>query len=191
MKNVYIFCTNFLFYLTELPFVLLLVLAIAYNDNMTDSLKLYPLQVFSIIGIVLVFIFFLRFVKIGYDELRSIGPFSKKDSALIREGDKIVITMSKFRKLKIELFGKDTAPALDWVDKESFGKNEVNLFRAGAVGGKFSVSRVLSLYEIEKSDFNRAFGEDKFECESELAKLTSTKKDDGKRVISLSVKKII
>ena len=78
MKSIYILSTKLLIYLMELPLIALLILAIAYNDHADGVFKFYPMQIVSILGMIFIFLYFLRFVKISTDEVRCKGIFSSK-----------------------------------------------------------------------------------------------------------------
>jgi hypothetical protein len=47
-RKLYLFCTKPVMYLTELPMIILLAIAIAFNDTAGGLLKLYPLIITSI-----------------------------------------------------------------------------------------------------------------------------------------------
>ena len=79
MKKISLLSTALPMYLTELPVIYLLYVAIKYNKNVEGPFKLYPL-ILGLIGIaIFIFIYLFRVVVISYDTIKSIGPFSSKE----------------------------------------------------------------------------------------------------------------
>lgn len=154
MKKTFLFCTKFTLYLIELPLILLLTLAIIFNNSVESPLGLIPLIVALAIFIVFVFVYFFRLVIISGEEIRVVGVYSSKDRATINEGKTIVLTMKRHGRILCELYGVDDAPSLDWVSKEDFEDLEINLFRAKAVGTMLAVKRVLRYFEVSTDDFD-------------------------------------
>jgi len=182
MKSIYLFSTKLKVYLIELPLIVLLILAIAYNDSSKGLLKLYPLQVALILGMIFIFIYFLQLVKISTDEVRCIGLFSSKDSAIIKKDKKLVITLIKRRRLLIELFGIGEAPLLDWVNPEDYKDTEINLFKTKCVGAKRAAKKILKYFDIDKNDFDEILENESFKKEYEAITLETRISENGKEI---------
>ena len=93
MKNVYLFCTRIAVYLTELPVLILLWTAMRYNDRSEEIFKLYPLIVILSLAVIFILVYFFRLISVSRDEIRYLGIFSSRDSALITEGKTLVIKL--------------------------------------------------------------------------------------------------
>ena len=91
MKKTYIYATPLWMYLTELPIIFVLTLAIIHNPSAVGMAKLYPL--FSLCGLALIFInlYLFRMVRISMAEVRDIGRFSPRDNGRLAEGSSIRI----------------------------------------------------------------------------------------------------
>lgn len=140
-------------YLTELPLVVLLILTIILNEKVTTPGKLYPLMITLILGIIFIFIYLFRLVRISWEEVRSIGKFSSGDSATLNEGKTLILTLSPRRKLHVAVFGNDgTPPALDWAQNDEYEISDIFLYREKAVGGARTAMKILDYFEIPKSD---------------------------------------
>ncbi len=182
MKNIYFFSTKLIVYLLELPLLALLIFAIAYNNKSDELLKLYPLQVLLILGVVFIFIYFLRFVKINTDEVRCIGLFSSKDSVSIKKDRRLVFTLMKHGNLLVEVFGIGEAPTLDWVNPEDYKNSEINLFRKTTTGSKRAAKRLLSYFDIDKEDFDEIFESESYTKDYEFITLSTKASENGKEI---------
>ena len=179
MKFVFLFCTKLRVYLTELPVILLLAVAIHYNDGSDALFKLYPLQIFLGLVILFILVYFFRAITITYDEIRYHGLFSSRDSAVINKDKTIIITMKPARRLTVELFGNDgQLPALDWLKDSDAPPVDIFLFRGKAVGGKRTVRSVLKYFGVPEEDILRAFEDSSYSSECEDVYLSAEKKED-------------
>ncbi len=182
MKSIYFFSTKLKIYITELPLVVLLVFAIIYNKHSNGLLKFYPLQVLLILGIIFIFIYFLRFVRLNTDEVRCIGLFSSKDRVALKKDRRLVLSLKKGRRLLVEVFGIGEAPLLDWVNPEEYSDSEINIFRAKAVGGARSAKKMLKYFDIPQNDFEEILKNESFEKEYEAISLSVTNTEDSKKI---------
>ena len=190
MKGIYFFSTKLRVYLTELPLIALLVFAIIFNDKADTLFKLYPLITALILGIIFIFIYFLRFVKISTDEVRCIGLFTSRDSTALKKDRRLVITLKKHKRLLVEVFAIGEAPLLDWVNPEEYRDSELNVFRAKTLGAKRSAKKLLSYFDIDESDFEKILDGESFEKEYEAITLFAITGENGK-VISLKFNETI
>lgn len=183
MKKLVLSSTGWYMYLTEIPILLILFIAIKYNPQVDIALRLYPLIFALIGGAIFIVVYLFRLVEISYDMIKAIGLYSSREKALITEGKTLVITLSKRKKLKLELFGYDEEPPmLDWALDEDYTNIEVNLFRDRVTGGARQARRILKYFDISDSDINRAL-----ECESHKASyesidLFAEKKEDIREI---------
>ena len=178
MKKIHLFCTKIFYYLTEIPLLVIFLLSIPFNDKVEEQLKLYPLQIVLVLGMIFIFVFLFRMIRISNEEIKCIGPFSSRDSAIIKKDRRLVITKKKGASLVIELFGRGDYPALDWVDPEDYKNMETNLFRATAVGGKHAVKTILSYFDVSAEDIESAFEKDSFSAEYDSVSFEA--ENDGK-----------
>ena len=166
MKKLYLFCTKPVMFLTELPILALLALAIIFNDSADGLLKLYPLIITSAAIAVFIFIFFFRVISLSNEEIRIIGRFTSRESAIINEGKRLVLTLDSRGRLKLELFEDDgVLPELDFLKNDPDYKPQgLNLFRERAVFGEHSLRRVLRYLEVSDSDIGAILSSDTYEC---------------------------
>lgn len=150
MKTIFLFCTKPWVYLTELPLMVMLFIAVALNDKSEELLKYYPLIIFLSLLIVFIAVYFFRMLSISFEEIRYHGLFSSKDQAFIKEKRTLVISVCPRHTLRLELFG-DAAeePAFDWMKAEDVMHREVCLFRGSAVGGKRNAEKTVAYFLAE------------------------------------------
>ena len=165
-------------YLTELPLLFLLIVAICYNGQATGFVRLYPLIIALVLGMIFIFIYLFRLISVSTEEIRSIGPFSTRDRAIINEGKTLILTVRKHGKLKMELFGNDgTPPMLDWAQSEEHEIMDIFLFRGKAVGGKRTVARVLRYFDVPADEAAQAT-EDGFKKEYDAFEVSTERRED-------------
>jgi len=152
MKGILLFCTKLWIYLSELPLIILLMIAIKQNGNVDTPVRLYPLIIMLIIGIILIFLYYFRMVKISFDEIRMLGLFSSRDKAIIKKNRTLSFTLWPKGKMIVELSGNDEAPALDWIDPEDYAGMSVNLFRAKTVGTERTLKHCLIYFGVPAED---------------------------------------
>ncbi len=183
MKKISLFCTGPLMYLTELPVIYLFYLSVKHNSGVETPFKLYPL-IIALIGVgIFMFIYLYRTIDISADAIKSKGPYSSKESALINEGKTLSLTLLPKGKIKVELFGSDEpAPDFDWAKTEERENIEINLFRERAYGGEGSVRRVLRFFEIPDGDIDCALKTDGFLKSYECLDLSSDTVNEAKRI---------
>ena len=167
MKKTYLFCTKIWFYLCEIPPIILLAVSIIYNGDSEGLLKLYPLIAFSIAAIIFVFLYFFRMIIISTEEIKCIGAFSSKDSALITKDTALIFTQSRANKLTVRLYGQSLAPAFSWSSKEGTANMRIDLFREKVIGGKRAIKRVLSYFEVPKDDVLALLSQNEYDKEFE------------------------
>ena len=173
MKSVYLFCTKPWVYLTELPVIILLSVAIAFNDESEELYKYYPLIVFLIFSAMFIFIYFFRMISVNTDEIRYHGLFSSRDSAFINENKSLVISLMGMGNMRLELFGDASeAPPFEWMKAEDISHRDVCLFRGRAIGGKGSARKILEYFAIQKEALAGCF-EDGFSYDDERISIST------------------
>ncbi len=166
MKFILLFCTKMRYFLTEAPVLFLFIVSIIYNNRSEQKLKLYPLIIFSAIIIIFIAVYYFQMIKISFSEIRHIGKFSPKESAVINEGKMLVLKLRKRGIVDIELFGNDGKPPI-YSDEENYVPVDINLFRGKAVGGVCSVKRILKYFGASIEQAESLVAENcSFECEN-------------------------
>ncbi len=190
MKGIFLFCTKLWVYLSELPLIILFMVAIKQNKNVDTPLKLYPLMTVLVLGMIFIFLYYFRVVKINFEEIRMLGLFSGRDRAIIKKDRTLSFTLWPGKKMIVELSGRDEAPALDWIDPEDYLGMSVNLFRAKAVGGEKTLKHCLMYFEVPTSDMESIFSDSDITFDYESLKLTATTVNEH-RCVSLDFKESI
>lgn len=183
MKKVFIFGTRFRMFLCELPLILFFVASIIFNDS-TDKdiapIGLYPLIIALGIGMVFMFVYLFRFIIVCGEYVRSFGIFSSRDRAMINKDKSLVLTLRPKHKIKVELFGKDEAPGLDWVKNDTkTDRSFVNLYRDIAVGGVGTIKRILSAFDVPKDAIAEIISSESCEREFSLVSVSKSKTELG------------
>ena len=191
MKSIFLFSTKLHCYWTEIPIILLMTLTVHYNENSQALLKLYPLIVFCAVAMVFVMLYFFRGIQISYDEIKHIGLFSARDTAIINEGKTIILDLLKGGRLNVTLFGNDGVTAgLDWLKSEGT-PTDIALFKGKAIGGKHTVGRVLEYFNVESDAIEKLIQDkDDVTAEYEICTVSSETVDGNKR-ISIRINKTI
>lgn len=146
LKRVSILATKKRMFLCILPILVLLAVSILHNGSMTTPGKLYPLIIACIVGIVAFTVYLYRTVVITLEGVRSVGPFSSKDSVTLKKDRTLSITVRPKGKLRIEVYGRDDTPGFDWLKADAGEESaDVNLYRDIAIGNHSTVKRVLML----------------------------------------------
>ena len=156
MKKLYLLSTRPWIYLTEIPLVALLVIAIMYNDKTDGIWRLYPLIITSIVGIAIIFLYFIKIMTVSKEEVVSTTVFSGTERAELYAGSAIVIgRISKFR-ISVEVFGDaEDRPIFDWQKNGGRIKSELNLFRGKIIGGNITLRRILKYFGADAEAASR------------------------------------
>ena len=188
MKKIWLFCTEWWLYLIEIPLIALLVVSCIFTGKTNVMLSLIffeinigliPLILILSAAIVFVFLFFFRFISLSFGFVKSWGVFSSRDSAVINEGKKLILTLKRFGRIKVELFGNDGIPPMyDGADEPI----DIYLFRGRAIGGKRAVARVLGFYGVSNEDIQLILKDDSFSSKYECVQLESCLKEDIREV---------
>ena len=172
MKKVFLFCTELWLYLTEIPPILLLWILISYNDKVDSPLGLYPLIFFTSFVIIGIFLYFFRIISLSCEELRALGPFSSRDSAVVNKDKTIVLTIRPNGKIRVVLLGDGGVSEYAWAKDEK--SKEIALFRESAIGGDRAAKRVLKGFSIKKEEIDKLFSTDTYEKDYDFFVLSSS-----------------
>ena len=167
MKKTYIYATPIWLYLTELPIIFVLTLAIIHNPSAVGMAKLYPL--ISLCGLALVFInlYLFRMVRISMAEVRDIGRFSPRDNGKLAAGSSIRIIPTRHGRVKIQVYGDAGLPELDWMRDQTTDPGVICMYRGRAEGGSRAVKKALKHFHIPEADIENIIDTDDFHGEYE------------------------
>ncbi len=169
-KPLYLLSTGLSAFWVLLPMVLVLCLSIYYNKYSEAKYKLYPLIAVSIAAIIFTFIYFLRFVEIRGNEIKSVGGFSTADSSEIAEHATLVLEMRPYARLGLMLYSLGGYnPDIKWLQpEEGEEKKEICVFRSEIHGSKSTVIKILQHFEPNRVDFSAIFASESavLECEN-------------------------
>ena len=178
MKSIYLLSTKLWVYLTEIPVLILLWVAISYNSFSEDIFKYYPLIVFLCLAVIFIMVYFFRMISITNDEIRYHGIFSSKDSAFIKENRSLVLRLKPGRNIGIELYGDaGVEPPFDWMKAEDAIHRDVCLFRGRANGNEKTARRILKFFSLPEDKLEGAT-EEGFSYEDNAIRVDSCKKND-------------
>ena len=191
MKKIYLFCTRLFAFWVELPLALVFVVSIIYNQHAEGTFKLYPLIILSLGAMIFFAIYFFRVIEISYAEIRYIGRFTSRDSAMINEGKTHVLTLSGFGKVDIELRGNDGPSELNLAFDEEDGDMEYRLFRGHAFGGVGTVKKVLSYFGVDAASAEKYLRGDFHEGDYEFVSVSSGKNEEEQDTVYIRINKTI
>ena len=178
MKSIYLLSTKLWVYLTEIPVLILLWVAISSNHLSEDVFKYYPLIIFLCFAVIFIMVYFFRMISINTDEIRYHGLFSSKDSAFIKENRSLIIKLKPGRNIGIELHGDAGAEApFDWMKSEDAIHRAVCLFRGKANGGIGSAKKILKFFALPEDKLDAAVA-DGFNYEDDAIRVDSCKKNE-------------
>lgn len=178
-KRVILSSTRWWAFWVELPLIALLVWIISVNGEADGVLKLYPLMIVNIAAIVFVAVFLLRLVSISYSEIKAIGRFSSRDSAIINEGKRLNLKQRERGVVRIMLIGRDDAPDFDWMTTEDGEAPELPLFRGKVYGGKGAIKSILRYFDIDRADIEAILSGEKFTKEYDTISVSGEHLEDG------------
>ena len=191
MKKIYLFCTRLFAFWVELPLALIFAVSIIYNPHSENTFKLYPLIILSLGAIIFFAIYFFRVIEISYAEIRYIGRFTSRDSAMINEGKTLVLTLAGLGKVDIELRGNDGPSELNLAFDDEEEEMEYRLFRGHAFGGMGTVKRILSYFGVDRENSEKYLHGEFCEGEYEFVSVSSGKNDADKNTVYIRINKTV
>ena len=178
MKSIFLFCSNPLVYLTELPVILMLFITLQYHDKSTDLFKFYPLEIFLCLAIIFIAVYFFRVISISTDEIRYHGLFSSRDRAFIEKNKTLVLTLLPSHRIKTELYGgMGDEPVFDWMKKEEAIERDICYFRGKAMGGKRTAVKILRYFQLTDEEASTAMT-DGYSVSNKLVSVSSQSKNE-------------
>ncbi len=178
MKSIYLFCTKIWFYLTEIPVLILLWVAIAHNGSSSDLFGFYPLIIFLILTAIFLAVYFFRMISISTDEIRYHGLFSSRDRDFIKENRTLVIAVMPAKNLRVELWGDaGREPAFDWMKPEDVEYRDICLFRGRALGGGRTVKKIAKYFTVPEDKLESLLS-DGYEFENNAVRVTTEQEDN-------------
>ncbi len=175
MKATYIFASRLRAFWVLLPMAAILIISICFNNDADGLVKLYPLILFSIGGIIFTFVYLFRFISVSYSEIKYIGRFTSRDSATVNEGKTLVIDLLEKNRVSIQLWGNEGYnPEIKWLTNETGEVDDICLFRGKAYGNKNIAVKLLTYFGVpDTSDIERILKEDGFTKSYENVTVTS------------------
>ena len=175
MKATYIFASRLRAFWVLLPMAAILIISICFNNDADGLVKLYPLILFSIGGIIFTFVYLFRFISVSYSEIKYIGRFTSRDSATVNEGKTLVIDLLEKNRVSIQLWGNEGYnPEIKWLTNESGEVDDICLFRGKAYGNENIAVKLLTYFGVpDTSDIERILKEDGFTKSYENVTVTS------------------
>ena len=168
--------------IVSLPMIFLFILSIRMNDTVDTPGGLYPLIIFSALATVFTYVFFFRPVILSRDEIKSIGPFSSRDKAIINEGKTLIITERRHGLVSIDLYGNDGTNAdLDWLKNETVA-HDTYLFKSKVLGGTSTMKSALLFFGAEADLIDTILASDDTEIEIYGLIISLSTKDCGKEM---------
>ena len=165
MKKTYIYATPFWLYLTELPIIFVLTLAIIHNSSAEGMAKLYPLISLCVLALVFVNLYLFRMVRISMAEVRDIGRFSPRDNGRLAAGSSIRIIPTRHGRVKIQVYGDAGLPELDWMRDQTTDPGVICMYRGRAEGGNRAVKKILRYFHIPPEEIKKIIETDDFHGE--------------------------
>ena len=193
MKPIYIFASRLRAFWVLIPMSIVLTLALKYNGASNHWVKLYPLIIFSIGAIVFTFVYLFRFIAISYGEIKYIGKFTSRDSAVISEGKTLTVELMEKRRISIRLYGNEGYnPEIKWLTNEDGEAGDICLFRSTAYGGGRIAENILCYFGIDANEDTEAivYGEGEFSKPYENVSVTALC-ENGHRVIKIRFDKTV
>ena len=190
MKSLILFCTKLRLFLTELPPLILLLLAIKFNDKQESVIKLYPLII--LMGIVIIFIalYLFKIMVITNEQIKMIGLFSSREKVILAKDKTVSITVLKGGRVRIDVLElSSNPPVYAWLKSE--GPREIRLFSEKANGGNGVAKKVIKFFGIEEKNATEALASDEYKFEDEVFILTSRRNEDTQKEIRLFFKETI
>ena len=191
MKKLFLFSTKLYYFWTVMPLAFILAVAIYLNNDVKTILKLYPMIILLSVVIIVNILFYIRGIRLTYDDARCLGLFSKKDYARYSKDSSLVITVLRHGRLLIEVFGfiEEGEIGYDWFDSDKSA--EINLFRARTNGNFKTVKKILKYYGASESDAELALNQAEFKTETKDIIISSTLTENGSaRQVRITFKEI-
>ena len=151
MKSVFLFSTKMRFFISEIPLIALYVIAVMRNSASTAALKLYPLQIGSLILIAFIALYFYRGIRITNAEIAHVGRFSPRYKAIINKDKTLILTLKSRGKMKVVLFGNNGLPPIYSGEGEDADKPvDIELFTGYTLGREKTAVKILKYFGVSE-----------------------------------------
>ena len=167
-------------FLTELPAMALLVVCWHFNDKVEGLLKLYPLMIALMALIIFLAFYFFRLAFISWEEIHDIGLFTRRDEAVISEGNSLKLTLTKKGQIKMLLLGDRGVAGFDWMKPTD--RHELPTYRGNAYGGARALKRILRYFGADEDSLEAILGNSKFEAEYAYSRVSAVSSDEGREI---------
>lgn len=190
MKSLVLFCSKLHLFLTEIPPLILFILAIKFNNKQEGALKLYPLII--LMGLVMIFIavYLFKIMVITNEEIKMLGLFSSREKVIIAKDKTVLLTLLKHGRIRVDVLELSSAPPVyAWLKSE--GPREIKLFSEKANGGLVMAKRIIKFFGIESEISELVIKNEEYCFEDDIFRLTASKNEDGQKEIKLFFKETI
>ena len=171
--------TRLWYFLTEVPLILLFGITVANHAQSTDLLKFYPLEIITVAGMVVTFLYFFRTATLTHRSIRKFSVFSDREEHIFAIGEQLVLLLDERGYLHITVQGEDDAPALSWCKNDRRART---LFRTRVIFATLSASSLLSLFGMTAKEIEGALGTAPFLCENEQVSLSADMSEHGRQI---------
>ena len=179
MSARYFLCTRLSYFLTLIPLILLLAVTIANHDSSTELLKFYPLEIATVAGIGVTFLYFFRTATLTPRTIKKFGVFSEREAHAFAVGETLMLLLDERGYLHLTVEGEDDAPALSWCKSD---RRHRVLFRTRVTFASASAAATLSLFALERQAIDSALGKEDFTYENDRVSLTAQTTEHGRRI---------
>jgi hypothetical protein len=121
--------------------------------------------------------YFFRMIIISTEEIKCIGAFSSKDSAIINKDKSLIMSLNQKGKITVRLYGNNGTPTFNWANNENYKSVDIDIFREKAIGGTKSIARVLRYFEVPEEDILEIISKNEYEKIYENFILTKSTND--------------
>ncbi len=161
MKTLFLLATRFRAFLIEIPPIILLILTLRFHNEATGLLGFYPLEIFLVLLMAFILVYFFRAITVSYDEIRIHGFFSSKDRVYFKKGQTLVLTLMPRDRVRFEVLGAlGDEMVYSWLKKEETQNHDISHFRESAYGGRKTVIKVLKFFGVDAACANNFDNQD-------------------------------
>ena len=191
MKRISFFSTPFYMYLTEVPFVIILVLAIIYNPYAEGMAQLYPLMAAMVAAIIFSNIFLYRAVSISRCRVRDVGRFSRRDFTTLSAGNSIRLVPMEQNRVRVYVYAEAGLPELDWMRDQTTNPDEICTYRGRTQGGLCTVADTLSYFEVPTDEVEKIVSGADFNGDYPECRVSIHKTAEGRTEYRIELKRSV
>ena len=186
MKKIHLFCTKWWYFLVTLPPIFVFVLCVIYHPRTTSKIGLFPLEFAMLAVIIFSILFFIRTVRISFEEVRMTGIFSDHDHMDLVLGREVILVQYPRNTLGVYVYGEDHSEESFWLLNEK--PKEHILMRARALGGDGAIKKTLLYFGVAEETADLVLSEVDKTYEGEYVDVTTLVVDE-KKVVRILLKK--